>query len=245
MNIFSEIFPTDGSNSSDYFFYNCTEVEKNFSMIPVLFISLLLGFPINSYVIWLIVKGKGNGLAAEFFNLNLAICEIILCEESVFALLSYEFKNLWNVVSFLDGLASGCPLFQCLMCVERYLAVVHPVTFLKYKPLRYRVICSVIVWMASFGLSWISNYFFILQPMLYFFFVIGTVFYLPLHPVVLSCGCSQSSEAVKTRRERERETGGKPNEEKSLLSHSNHYYDYGHIICSLYNFNGYWVTRQY
>jgi len=26
----------------------------------------------------------------------------------------------------------------------------------------------------------------------------------PLHPVVLSCGCSQSSEAVRTRRERER-----------------------------------------
>jgi len=176
MNIFSEIFPTDGSNSSDYFFYNCTEVEKNFSMIPVLFISLLLGFPINSYVIWLIVKGKGNGLAAEFFNLNLAICEIILCEESVFVLLSYEFKNLWNVVSFLDGLASGCPLFQCLMCVERYLAVVHPVTFLKYKPLRYRVTCSVIVWMASFGLSGISNYFFILQPMLYFFLLLAQFF---------------------------------------------------------------------
>ncbi len=30
------------------------------------------------------------------------------------------------------------PLFQCLICVERYLAVIHPVIFLKYKPIRYK-----------------------------------------------------------------------------------------------------------
>jgi len=42
-------------------------------------------------------------------------------------------------------------LFQCLMCVERYLAVVHPVTFLKYKPLRYRVICCTVVWFIVLG----------------------------------------------------------------------------------------------
>ncbi len=53
-------------------------------------------------------------------------------------------------MNFFQGIATtGRPLFQCLMCVERYLAVVHPVTFLKYKPLRYRVISSVIVWVAS------------------------------------------------------------------------------------------------
>ncbi len=37
------------------------------------------------------------------------------------------------------------------MCVERYLAVVHPVTFLKYKPLRYRVICCTVVWIIGLG----------------------------------------------------------------------------------------------
>ncbi len=37
------------------------------------------------------------------------------------------------------------------LCVERYLAVVHPVTFLKYKPLRYRVICFTAVWIITLG----------------------------------------------------------------------------------------------
>ncbi len=53
---------------------------------------------------------------------------------------------------FLQGLGiTGRPLFQVLICVECYLAVVHPVTFLKYKPLRYRVICCTVVWIIALG----------------------------------------------------------------------------------------------
>ncbi|KAJ8372212.1 hypothetical protein AAFF_G00293310 [Aldrovandia affinis] len=39
----------------------------------------------------------------------------------------------------------------CCVCVERYLAVLHPLTFLRYRPLRYRVGCSALVWMITFG----------------------------------------------------------------------------------------------
>jgi len=148
------------------------------------FLSVLLVLPTNSYVIWLIVSGKRIGLAAEFFSLNLAVCEILLCVESVFIFLSYEIEFLWTVVSAFDGLASiGHPLFQCLICVERYLAVVHPVTFLKFKPLRYREICSVNVWVASFGSSGIFIFFTMFRPMLYL------VFFFCLH----SCSSSPSS----------------------------------------------------
>ncbi len=47
---------------------------------------------------------------------------------------------------FLSGFVITARFFQCLMCVERYLAVVHPVIFLKYKPLRYKVACSTVTW---------------------------------------------------------------------------------------------------
>ncbi len=52
------------------------------------------------------------------------------------------------------------------MCVERYLAVVHPVTFLKYKHLRYEVVCSVVVWVASFvsgGINIMTYLFFLVD----------------------------------------------------------------------------------
>ncbi len=52
---------------------------------------------------------------------------------------------------FVGFTITGRALFQCLICVERYLAVVHPVIFLKYKPLRYRVICCTVAWIICLG----------------------------------------------------------------------------------------------
>ncbi|CAL8363619.1 unnamed protein product [Gadus morhua 'NCC'] len=50
--------------------------------------------------------------------------------------------ELWVLIWF------GRPLFQCSICVERYLAVVHPLTFIRFKPLRFRVVCSGLMWIA-------------------------------------------------------------------------------------------------
>ncbi|XP_058613450.1 C-C chemokine receptor type 5-like [Onychostoma macrolepis] len=165
-----EIASTDGSNYFDDF--NNTALDIYFREYPIYAISVLLGFPTNFYVIWLIVRGTGNGLAAEFFSLNISISEIILCLHSLTCLLEYTFEIPSIMWPILIGLIiTGRPLFQCLMCVEHYLAVVHPVTFLKYKPLRYRVICSVIAWVASFGASvlyYIIWWFILMEYYLYY-----------------------------------------------------------------------------
>ncbi len=80
--------------------------------------------------------GTASGVASEFFNLNLSVCEIGICLGNLVFLLSRWFLCLKLLNLFSLGLTfTGRPLFQCLICVECYLAVVHPVTFLKYKPL--------------------------------------------------------------------------------------------------------------
>ncbi|XP_058613442.1 uracil nucleotide/cysteinyl leukotriene receptor-like [Onychostoma macrolepis] len=115
-------------------------------------INVLFGLPTHSYIIWLIVKGTGSGVASEFFNLNLSVCEIGACLDFVFFVLGNWIFFLLLLALFFQGFAiTGRALFQCLICVERYLAVVHPVTFLKYKPLRYRVICCTVAWIIIFG----------------------------------------------------------------------------------------------
>ncbi|ROL47377.1 G-protein coupled receptor 4 [Anabarilius grahami] len=125
--------------------------------ICVLIFSLLFGLPTHSYVIWLIITRTGNGVASEFLNLNLTVCEIIFCLFALIylqKLISPSHQELVRLITlrFLTGnIITVRPLFQCLMCVERYLAVVHPVTFLKYKPLRYRVICCTVAWIAGLG----------------------------------------------------------------------------------------------
>ncbi|XP_042603784.1 C-C chemokine receptor type 8-like [Cyprinus carpio] len=118
----------------------------------------LFTFPTHCYVIWLII-GTGSGVALEFFNLNLSVCEIGICLNSLFFILSRWFSCLEVLDLFLAGFTfTGRPLFQCLMCVERYLAVLHPVTFLKYKPLRYRVICCTVVWISTLGSCLVCMY---------------------------------------------------------------------------------------
>ncbi|XP_067280758.1 chemokine XC receptor 1-like [Pseudorasbora parva] len=142
---------------------NCTTIAPNtftFSNIKVITIldfflhsfNFLFGFPTHSYVLWLIIKGTGNGVASEFFILNLSVCEIASCLNIFVYALDFWFSRFTTLRYFIIGLfITGRPLFQCLMCVERYLAVVHPVTFLKYKPLRYRVICCTAAWIITLG----------------------------------------------------------------------------------------------
>ena len=113
-------------------------------------INLILSFPTNVYVLWLIVTRAGGTMTSEFFALNLTMSEIIVSLFDVLSLMSFYLPkvSLWSAVQFFSGfLICARPLFQCCVCVERYLAVVHPVVYLKYKPLRYRVGITVLVWL--------------------------------------------------------------------------------------------------
>ncbi len=188
--------------------------------VCVLTFSFLFGFPTHCYVLWLIFTGAENGVASEFFNLNLSVCEIIF---SVYTLLfffsvkqSLHESVLLLVLRFLtEKIITTRPLFQCLMCVERYLAVVHPVTFLKYKPLRYRVICCTVVWIIGLGVCFFCLFILGSSPKLLCGFHSLQFLLLSSSSVVLSCGCSQSSEAVRPG-ERGRERGGKSSKERAF-----------------------------
>ncbi|XP_042567364.1 G-protein coupled receptor 4-like [Cyprinus carpio] len=119
---------------------------------PLFIINVLFGLPTHSYVIWIIVTRTGSGVASEFFNLSNSFCEIGICVDFLIFMLASYISSLFPLAMFLQGFTiTGRPLFQCLICVERYLAVVHPVTFLKYKPLRYRVICCTVVLIITLG----------------------------------------------------------------------------------------------
>ncbi|XP_042567457.1 C-C chemokine receptor type 8-like [Cyprinus carpio] len=152
-------------------------------------INFLFGLPAHSYVIWLIITGTGSGVASGFFILNLSVCEIANCLNSLFTVLDNisRFSSVTLLTYFLVGLAiTGRPLFQCLMCVERYLAVVHPVTFLKLRPLRYRVICCTVVWLFSFCSCLCCIFTFVLLNF-YIYACINSVQFLVLFSIQLFC----------------------------------------------------------
>ena len=98
---------------------------------------MVVGLPANLWVMWLITHGTKDSLVAELFHLNMVICETLFLlgtplqlyclfdpADSGPAVLMLVME-LWVLIWF------GRPLFQCSICVERYLAVVHPLTFIR------------------------------------------------------------------------------------------------------------------
>ncbi|KAI4876719.1 hypothetical protein NFI96_000423 [Prochilodus magdalenae] len=140
---------------------NSTLTTSTSLVFPALIISshvlnFLLGLPLNVYIIVLLFPGRGGMDSADVFSWNQAISEIFFVLFGPFHALCVAKPNLciYEPFGFFFGISSSSRcLFQSCVCLEWYLAVVHPVTFLRYKPLRYRVACSIAVWMCSLAMG--------------------------------------------------------------------------------------------
>ena len=110
----------------------CQGILSSF-LLPYMVVCL----PANLWVMWLITHGTKDSLAAELFHLNMAICETIFMLEipiQLYCLFEPEGSGpvvQILVIEFFVFLWFGRPLFQCSICVERYLAVIHPLTFIR------------------------------------------------------------------------------------------------------------------
>ncbi|XP_078138757.1 uncharacterized protein LOC144538484 [Centroberyx gerrardi] len=136
--------------------------------------NLILGLPLNVYILWLILTKASGTMASEFFSLNLAVAEIFFCLSTILYFLFVQLKSIgcYKAYIFSVGLIyTGRPLFQCCICVERYVGVVYPVVFLRYKPLRYRVACCSVAWLMVLASCIYSEFTLNKSVYLYGFFV--------------------------------------------------------------------------
>ena len=103
-----------------------------------------LAIPANGWSLYVIVSGWRNLLQSEIITLNLVVNEIGFSWSFLLMIIIrfsgiYSWSNLdavFNLVQFHWFIQHvsviGRSLFQCLICVERYLAVAHPLFFLRY-----------------------------------------------------------------------------------------------------------------
>ncbi|KAG9277400.1 G-protein coupled receptor 35-like [Astyanax mexicanus] len=165
-------------NSTVYFMDQWKFTVSPIFILSVYSSNILLVLPLNIYVIVLLFPRRCVIEPSDIFSLNQAVVETFfmflapfhgLCSLSLHLCL---FKPLGFLLA--TSMASRCTL-QCFVCLERYLAVVHPVTFLRYKPARYRVACSVLTWIFSFAIGFTGMFTYPTLPYNVFAFMLALV----------------------------------------------------------------------
>lgn len=167
----------------------------------------IMGIPLNGYVMWLILARARDTMASDFFSLNLAISELLFCLSSIFYLVYVLLKIFFCFEAFMFSLGlifTARPLFKCCICVECYVGVVHPMLFLRFKPLRYRVACCGVAWLIALVSCTYSKFTFSKTPYLYGFFIQNLLFL----SVMLFC-CLSVLRALKCPGPGEKDTGKK------------------------------------
>lgn len=122
-------------------------LNPNGTVIPWLF-SLVLRLPINIYILQLIISR--HWITSEFYALIEAIFEIVVCFYDILGIAAYIFPNTYVLKTgmFIQNfIITGHPSLLTMTCVERYLAVVKPVVFVRFKPLKYKLALTGIIWL--------------------------------------------------------------------------------------------------
>ncbi|TSK62635.1 Hydroxycarboxylic acid receptor 2 [Bagarius yarrelli] len=133
-----------------YYYIECAAAPYGFIFyFAVKVFNLVLGFPANALVMWHILTRKSEGSTSDVFIFNLAVLDSFFCLMTPIELTNRLYLNNWGVW-YLQRLSYGvkdtAPLFLTCICLDRYIAVVHPITFTNIRDNRIRVGISAMAW---------------------------------------------------------------------------------------------------
>ncbi|XP_035262713.1 P2Y purinoceptor 1-like [Anguilla anguilla] len=112
-------------------------------------INMAVGFPANIMVMWQVATKKSDSSTSDIFIFNLAIVDAYFCLMTPIELLNRLLLNdklTWYFQRFAYGIKDTTPLFLTCICLDRYIAVVHPIVFTGIRDNKIRVALSMLVW---------------------------------------------------------------------------------------------------
>lgn len=192
MSIFSSSVTTavpllHSSNSTfEYFFHECQESVGSTVMYTIYTLLDLVLFPLYVFILvtgfqrWRHQRSGPAGATmshSDFFTYQMTIVEIFGVAGSVFYTLGAFIQSDTTILLGLylfNMIFPGQSLFHVLTCAERYLAVVHAITYVHMREsvkLRVRNIGTVSVWLLCFG------------------WIVLMKFYMPNYPTALVLAC--------------------------------------------------------
>ncbi|XP_013859150.1 proteinase-activated receptor 3 isoform X2 [Austrofundulus limnaeus] len=130
---------------------SCREMPAVFIWYLILqFTNMFLGVPANLMVLWLIHKNKGDSSTSDIFIFHLAVLDVLFCLIPPLELVDLVFLTIdatWYVLHFVYGIKDCSPLFLSCICLDRYVAVIHPITFTALKDQNHRTVLAFLVWL--------------------------------------------------------------------------------------------------
>lgn len=141
----------------------CQPSMWTWALVTMQLIDIILSLPSLPWALWILIRNSTLKTELLIFNILFTdIISILLTLFSIPILLSSSSSIIdFKVVYFFYNIyLSSYPQFQFGLCFERYMAVVHPVTYLKYRVMRYKLIWLVLVWAMAVVICVINFIFF-------------------------------------------------------------------------------------
>jgi len=190
------------SNNSPSSNVSGCEGQEEITYVWISFIALcfVLGFPASIAILWEMFKAYRRGrpfTPNDVFVLNLSAMDTIFLVFIPLGILdmiiwkNVPFEAFWKSVYSLN--TCGRPLLMACICLDCYLAVVHPITYHKRKSLTPRVVMAGIVWILTVA-SGIADFLFYklyytvfsIVPFIITIVIIGVCDSLILHSLIKS-----------------------------------------------------------
>ncbi|XP_061158662.1 G-protein coupled receptor 183-like [Syngnathus typhle] len=120
-------------------------------------INVVVGIPANLLVIAVLVRNRKESTTSDIYLGSLAFMDAYFGSMTPISFLNlyhWHSKEVWSALKFSYGVkdTSG-PLFLSCICLDRFLAVVFPLVFGRFKRIEYRLSLSVLVFGLTFAYS--------------------------------------------------------------------------------------------
>ncbi|XP_010876238.1 proteinase-activated receptor 3 [Esox lucius] len=115
-------------------------------------VNMFLGIPANFMVLWLLYKNKSDPTTSNIFILQLALLDTFFC--LIFPLelaniVHLNTRSTWYILRFFYGVKDSSPLFLSCICLDRYMAVIHPIVFTDLKDRCHRAVVATVMWLVT------------------------------------------------------------------------------------------------
>ncbi|XP_055521336.1 lysophosphatidic acid receptor 6-like [Leucoraja erinacea] len=130
--------------------------DFQYIMFPVVYsLVFVLGTTSNAAALWFFFRTKETLSPSDVFMVNLAAIDLVFALTLPFRIVYHALGNEWTfgewgckiTGSLFFANLYGSSLFLTCICVDRYIAVVHPLRSLALRRPRYRVLVCLAVWL--------------------------------------------------------------------------------------------------